>query len=437
VDPVTRNLIEPVRWLCLTLSLTLSLTLATEAFAQTETTAAVPDEELLTQAEIETLVAPVALYPDTLLIQILVASTYPLDVMKADRLLTVNEDTDQASLEAAIAAEGYDPSVEVLATAFPSVLSDMATHVEWTEAMGAAMLAQSEDVMDGVQTMRQQAINNGALLSGDAQTVEISNENEVIIQPTDPEVVYVPQYDPQVVYADNGVDDVLMAGAVAFGTFVVMDAIFDNDDPWNDYWGCRNCGGWGGGGGGIVYSPDVDLDINGNVNIGNSVDISDKMWRPDDKRKSDAKQKIADKRGPGGKTKLPIDKSNSRGDTLRANLADKSGAADISRPGNRDKIANVQRPSTRPAAVKRDAVAKTKPAVNRPSAGNAAAKKPAVQRPAAKKPAVKKPATKKQAVKAKPAKSRPTAMKKTAPSHKAKAASQRGGGAKKAGKARR
>ncbi|MDK3072501.1 DUF3300 domain-containing protein [Sedimentitalea sp. JM2-8] len=426
---MTRNLTA----LCLSLSV-LAAPVAQAQTQETDAEDAVAPEELLTQAEIETLVAPVALYPDTLLVQILVASTYPLDVMKADRLLAMNQDTGQDALQAEIESQGYDSSVEVLATAFPSVVTDMATHVEWTEAMGNAMLAQSDDVMQGVQTMRKQAIDNGALISGDAQTVEVSSDDDVIIQPTDPEVVYVPQYDPQVVYADNGSDvgDALMAGAVAFGTFAVMDAIFDNDDPWNDYWGCRNCGGWGGGSGGIIRNPNIDLDVDGNVNIGNSIDLGDREWRPDDKRKRDAQHKIADRRGPEGKTKLPIDKGDSRGDALRANLSDRAGVADISRPGNRDQIANVQRPSKRPEGVKQGAIDRTKPARNGPAASKAVAHKPAV-----KKPAVKKPAANKQAIrKAAPAR-KPTAMAKRAPSHKARAASHRGGGAHKAGSRRR
>lgn len=423
-NTVTRNLTA--------LCLSLSVLSAPMAMAQTDAPPAeetVPAEDLLTQAEIETLVAPVALYPDTLLIQILVASTYPLDIMKADRLLAVSAEADQDTLQAAVTAEGYDPSVEVLATAFPTVVSDMATHVEWTEAMGTAMLAQSDDVMDGVQTLRQQAIENGALISGDAQTVEVSNDNEVIIQPTDPEVVYVPQYDPEVVYVDDnsGVEDALLAGAVAFGTFAIMDAIFDNDDPWNDYWGCRNCGGWGGGNGNIIRNPDIDIDVDGNVNIGNNVDLGDKEWRPDDKRKRDAQKKISDKRGPEGGTKLPVNKGNSRGDDMRASLSQKSGAADISRPANRDQIANVQRPSKRPDNVKRDAVAKTKPSVNRPSTGAVA------QRPAAKKPAVKKPAANRQVAHKSAPKRSSSAMQKRAPSHKARSSSNRGGGAHRGG----
>lgn len=381
-----------------------------------------PSDALLTQAEIETLVAPVALYPDTLLMQILVASTYPLEIIKADNLLSNNADSDRASLESALESEGYDPSVEVLATAFPDVISDMAEHVEWTEAMGDAMLAQSDDVMNGIQTMRQQAIDSGALISGAAQTVEVTEEEEVIIQPTDPEVVYVPQYDTEVVYADNdnALGDAVLTGAIAFGTYAVMDAIFDNDDPWNDYWGCRNCGGWNGNP--IIRNPNVDIDVDGNVNIGNEIDLGDKGWKPDDKRKRDAQDKIANKRRPDGATKLPVKKGDSRGDAMRADLARKSGAADISRPGGATNLPQVNRPSARPANVKHDAIAKT-----RPGAGKTPTHRPATKKPAIKKPAAAKPAGGGHKIKSKaPRKS--SAMQKRAPSHKARAASHRGGG---------
>ncbi|MEP3330399.1 DUF3300 domain-containing protein [Sedimentitalea sp.] len=409
----------------LTHYLTIGMLLSGVPMAQAQSddaSEATATDALLTQAEIETLVAPVALYPDTLLMQILVASTYPLEVIKADNLLTNNADSDSATLESAIDAEGYDPSVGVLATAFPDVISDMAEHVEWTEAMGDAMLAQSDDVMTGIQTMRQQAIDSGALISGAAQTVEVNDEDEVIIQPTDPEVVYVPQYDTQVVYADNddAVGDALMAGAIAFGTYAVMDSIFDNDDPWNDYWGCRNCGGWGGNP--IIRNPDIDIDVDGNVNIGNNVDLGDREWKPDDKRRQDAKDKIADRKGPGGATTLPIKKGDSRGDAMRANLAQKSGAADISRPGAAGKLPEVNRPSARPANVKHDAIAKT-----RPGAGKSPVNRPAAKKPAVKKPAAKKPAGGGHKITSKaPRKS--SAMQKRAPSHKARAASHRGGG---------
>ena len=419
------------RFGCLTAFLAV---LSSAAFGQsTEATdtqeASASEDTLLTQAELENLVAPVALYPDTLLIQILVASTNPMEVVKGDRLLAVNEGKDPETIKAAIEAEEWDESVEVLAVAFPEVIEDMALHIEWTETMGDAMLAQTDDVMAAVQTMRSQAIESGALISGEEQTVEVTEEEDIVIQPADPEVVYVPQYDPEVVYVQdnsNAVGDALTAGLIAFGTFTVIDAIFDDDDDWNDYWGCRNCGGWGGGP--IYRNPDVDIDIDGNVNIGNNIgsgNIGDRRpdggWKPDDNRTKEARDKISAKRDGEGKSKLPVKKSDSNSDALRSKLSGATGAPDISRPG---------------AAVKPEAIRKTMPQVgggninrdalnaNRPKASKAV--KPAAQ---IKKPAVKKPAAKKAAVKnvAKPKSiQKPKAIKKKASGNKARKASSRG-----------
>ncbi|MEP2031175.1 MAG: DUF3300 domain-containing protein [Paracoccaceae bacterium] len=399
---------------------------STDETVQTEPDA--DSADLLTQAELENLVAPVALYPDTLLIQILVAATYPMEIIKSDRLLAMNADADPETLTAAIEAEEWDPSVEVLATAFPDVTSDMATHIEWTEAVGAAMLAQSDDVMNAVQTMRQQAINSGALASGEAQTVDVVVDEEtqaesVVIQPADPEVVYVPQYDPNLAYNSNDlVSDAIVAGAVTFGTFILLDAIFDDDDPWNDYWGCRNCGGWGGGP--IYNNPrDIDIDVDGNVNIGNNVNLGDRPdrrpdggWKADDKRKNDAKNKITNRKDTNGKTKLPINKADTRGDSLRASLSNKSGAADISRPGN-NRLPQVDRPSNRPASAKKAAANRT---AQKPKPGTAK-RKPSVKKPTQHKAAAKRPAAKKKA----PA-NRKSATHKRAPAKKAHAGSQRG-----------
>ncbi len=426
--------------------------------ASTQASAEATDEAgLLTQAELETLVAPVALYPDTLLIQILVAATNPLEVVKADRLLATTDQSDPQVLKAAVEAEGYDPSVEVLATAFPEVITDMAAHIEWTESMGDAMLAQSDDVQTAIQTMRAQAINSGALVDGEGeqQTVEVSNDNNVVITPTDPQVVYVPQYDPQVVYQQdpqvvyqqndsNAVGDALMVGAVTFGAVALMDAIFDDDDDWGgDYWGCRDCGGWGGGP--IYRNPDVDIDVDGNVNIGNRVDIDrdkanidkdrwgdrdpDGGWKPDKDRQDKARDDIARKRGDGSKTKLPIDKKDSaQRDKLRKDLSANAGAADITRPGSAAQVRDLQGKAPN-AGKHREAIAKTgkgpanakKPAgAKKPAAKNVAAKAPAVKKPAAHKAPAKAPAARQAAHK------KPTALAKKAPAKQAKAASHRG-----------
>ncbi len=414
---------------------------ATEVAAQVDADADVAD--LLTLAELENLVAPVALYPDTLLIQILVAATFPMEIIKSDRLLAMNADADPDALTASIKAAEWDPSIEVLATAFPDVTSDMAMHIEWTETVGDAMLAQSDDVMNAVQTMRQQAINSGALISGEAQTVdvvldEVSQAETVVIQPADPEIVYVPQYDPNVAYNNNNVvSDAIVAGAVTFGTFILLDAIFDDDDPWNDYWGCRNCGGWGGGP--IYNNPrDIDIDVDGNVNIGNNINVGNRPdrrpdggWKADDKRKGDAKNKISNRKDGNGKTKLPINKAETRGDSMRASLSNKSGAADISRP-NAKRKPQVDRPSARPAAAKKAAAKKTarkpkagtakrKPSVKKPANRKATAKRPAAKKSTKKKASAKRPAAKKK----KPAK-RASATRKRAPAAKTRKGAKRG-----------
>jgi hypothetical protein len=379
---------------------------------------------LLTQAELETLMAPVALYPDTLLIQILVAATYPLELVKADRLLAANVDTDAETLKASIEDQGWDPSVAVLATAFPDVVADMAVHVEWTEAVGTAMLAQSEDVLNAVQTLRNQAIETGALISGEAQTVSTDAEENVVITPADPEVVYVPQYDPAVVY-DNTLSDALITGAIAFGTFAVIDAIFDDDDDWNNYWGCRDCGGWGGGP--IYRNPNIDIDIDGNVNIGNEINRPDGGWRPDPDRGQEARDKIAAKRDDTGATRLPVNKpatrpaSADRGDALRSQLSDRSGAADISRPATREALPQV----TRPSGGSSGRLPQVDRPSQRPTADKAAAVKKTATRPATtKKPAAKKPAANK--VPARKAVPKNTAVKKHAGANRTKAAANRG-----------
>lgn len=378
----------------------------------TETAAAeVPvagEDGLLTDAELQTLVAPVALYPDTLLIQILVAATEPLEVIKSQQFLADNEGVDPAELKPEIEAQGWDASVEVLATGFPEVTAGMADHIEWTETLGNAMLAQDDDVMAAVQVMRQQAIDSGALLSGEEQTVETDDSGAVVIEPTDPEVVYVPQYTNEVY--DSSLDDVLLAGAIGFGTYLLVDAIFDDDDDWNNYWGCRNCGGWNGRP--IVRNPDIDIDVDGNVNIGNEIDRDKIEWKPDDKRRDEARDKISEKRDDKGATTMPINRpgSDKKADELRGKLSDKTGATDISRP-------SVNRPAKLTEGERKDAIAKTKAAAgDRPKAN------PVKKKPAAQKPAVQKKAAPKKQVQS----HNGAALKKKAGGGKAHAASNRG-----------
>ncbi len=394
----------------------LTLLCPTVSMAQSDDTASAEpasattasDTELLTEEELRTLVGPVALYPDTLLIQVLVAATFPLEVVKADRYLSDNTETDPEELKPEIEAQGWDDSVTVLATAFPDVLTDMAVHVEWTEAMGTAMLAQSDDVMNAVQDMRAIAAENGTLESGEEQTVEVTQEagdQNITIQPADPQTVYVPQYDPNTVYVQDNTGDLVTAGLVTFGTVALINEIFDDDDDWYGYWGCRSCGGWGGGP--IINNPNVDIDIDGDVNIGDRPDIG---WKPDEKRRDDARDKIADHRDPERAGTLPVNKPD-RGDEMRDRLSKSTGASDISRPDvSRSEIdrtkakANAQKsrssPEARKAAVDRTK-ARAPDASSRVQKAKPAAKPkaPVKAKPAAKKAAAKRPSGQGQAVK--------------------------------------
>ncbi|WP_170351668.1 MULTISPECIES: DUF3300 domain-containing protein [Ruegeria] len=411
--------------------------------------------DLLTDAELQTLVAPVALYPDTLLIQIFVAATQPLEIVKAERFLLDNADRDPAELEPEIDAMGWDPSVSVLATAFPEVVGQMATHIDWTETMGTAMLAQSDDVMDAVQVMRDQAIDSGALVSGPEQTVEVAEDETVVITPTNTETVYVPQYNPETVYTGPSTGDVVGAALLTFGTVALIDEIFDDDDDWYDYWGCRNCGGWNGQP--IIRNPDIDIDVDRNVNIDRDIDLGDRTdigWQPDPDRKKQAQDKISNhKRPESGRGDLPVNRPEGRTDELRAKLSRESGAADISRDGaSRERAAAVAAgagagavaggalanrdsgkkdlPQVNRGNVDRDKAAAKQQAVERTKQRPETAKKPVQQRPqAAKKPQAKKAAQRK------PQASKGQAMKKKASGKRTHSASNRGHAAK--GKRRR
>lgn len=159
-------------------------------------------DELLSPPQLEQLVAPVALYPDSLLSQVLMASTYPLEVVEAQRWRAAQPKrmSDQ-QLSAAVQGQPWDPSVKSL-TAFPDVLLMMSDKIDWTQQLGDAFLGQQQDVMDAVQRLRARAEAAGHLKSGSQQRVVVSDDSPAIIQivPAQPDIVYVPTYNPLVVY---------------------------------------------------------------------------------------------------------------------------------------------------------------------------------------------------------------------------------------------
>jgi uncharacterized membrane protein YgcG len=151
-----------------------------------------------TPDQLQRLVAPIALYPDSLVAQVLAASTFPEQVVEADRWVQAHPDLKGDALGQAVDQQPWDPSVKAL-TAFPSVLGNMDKNLSWTSSLGDAYYNQQQDVMDAVQVMRQRAEQAGNLKTTPQQTVT-TQDSTVVIQPADPNIVYVPAYNPWVVY---------------------------------------------------------------------------------------------------------------------------------------------------------------------------------------------------------------------------------------------
>jgi hypothetical protein len=208
----------------------------------------------LSAAELQQIVAPIALYPDALVAQILGAATFPDQVAAADSWLQQNKNLTGTALMQAVDTQPWDPSVKAL-TQFPSVLDNLAQNLSWTSALGEAYHTQAADVMTAVQTLRAQAKAAGNLKSGSQITVVQQSPQVIVIQPTNPQVVYVPQYNPTVVYGTPYVTPgystgaVVATGLLAFGVGIAVGAAINNSCcGWGySYWNCN----WHGGA--VVY----------------------------------------------------------------------------------------------------------------------------------------------------------------------------------------
>ncbi|HEY2677324.1 MAG TPA: DUF3300 domain-containing protein [Steroidobacteraceae bacterium] len=205
----------------------------------------VPDDEQLRQ-----LLAPIALYPDTLLAQICAASGDPQQILDADAWLNRNGGLSGQALIDAAQGQGFDPAIVALVT-FPTVLDAMAKNVDDYAAIGAAFKANQAAVTSAIQALRQQAYASGALDSNQYQTVSVEQQNGaqvVVIQPANPQVVYVPQYVPQQVFVSAPYPgDVLAASLIGFGAGIAIGVLINNQ-PWG--W---HSWGWGWYGRGVYY----------------------------------------------------------------------------------------------------------------------------------------------------------------------------------------
>jgi hypothetical protein len=157
-----------------------------------------PPAPQLSPQELQQLVAPIALYPDALVAQILAASTYPTEIVEADRWMQSHSDLKGEKLAQEVDKQPWDPSVKALAQ-FPSVLENMDKNLSWSSSLGDAYANDPQSVSDAVQTMRQQAREAGNLNSNEQEKIT-DQDNTIAIEPANPDVVYVPAYDPWLVY---------------------------------------------------------------------------------------------------------------------------------------------------------------------------------------------------------------------------------------------
>jgi hypothetical protein len=226
-----------------------------------------PIPALLTSDQLDSLVAPIALYPDALVAQVLAAATNPDQITFADDWLAQNRNLTGAALGQAVNEQSWDPSVKAL-TQFSSVLDNLAHNLSWTSSLGQAFANQQSDVMAAVQAMRAKAQAAGTLQSNSQITVTQPASTTIVIQPANPQVVYVPQYNPAVVYGAPVVVPMYVAPPLPvasfglyFGSGITIGATFGGGGwgggfgwgwhSWNVNWG----GGWGGGGGStIIYN---------------------------------------------------------------------------------------------------------------------------------------------------------------------------------------
>lgn len=182
----------------LVLLLTIPFTALSEQIG--ESIAAQGPEKVFKPEELEQMLAPIALYPDALLAQVLTAATYPLEVVAADRFVKENPGLKGKALLEAAKTKDWEPSIKAMLE-FPDLLGMMDEQLEWTEKLGSAFLAQQSDCMDAVQRLRQKAYAQGNLATTEKQMIRVEPKTQIIIiEPASPEVVYVPVYDPAIIY---------------------------------------------------------------------------------------------------------------------------------------------------------------------------------------------------------------------------------------------
>ncbi len=332
------------------------------------------ESALFTKEQLHQALAPVALYPDALLAQIMMASTYPLEVVQADQWVKANPNVKGSSLESALKAKPWDPSVKALVQ-FPSVLDMMGKNVEWTTQLGDAFLAQQKDVADVVQELREKAYAEGNLKTTQQQTVVVEKET-IVIQSAQPEVVYVPTYNPTVVYGTwyyPAYPPVVVGpppgtGIVAFGLGVAVGAAIDDDWGWH-----HNHWDWDNGDididvGDVNVNRETNISREANVNVDKSVSAKKTTWQHNSEHRKGVayKDRATSQRYGQSKPRTTQSGSEVRGYSQQA----KPGTSQV--PGNTGAQAGAGRTQTRQAGTQQTRAGTSQTpsrAAQRPSSG--------------------------------------------------------------------
>jgi uncharacterized membrane protein YgcG len=334
------------------------------------------DTPTISNDQLDSLVAPIALFPDPLVAQTLAASTYPLEIIQLKQWMDKNKSLKGKAMSDAVAKQPWDPSIQSMALV-PDVVDRLASNIQWTTDLGNAFLAQQQDVMDAVQRMRVKAQTKGTLKTSKEQVVEkktVENNKEVIvIQQANPETVYVPSYDPAVVYGPPAYPyypytypGYYPGMGLAFGTGILIGAGIANN-----WWGDCN---WGGGD--ININNNNNFNRNSNINGGNRNQINNRpangngKWQHNSNHRGPApysNRKTSDKfggndrggpnsnRGPGGDRNNRPGGDRNSASTLPSNNRPGGDRSSANKPGGDRSSAN--RPSN-------------KPSTNRPSTSN-------------------------------------------------------------------
>src|ERR1700722_11446865 len=207
---------------------------------------AVPETPRWSPEELSNIVAPIALYPDLLLSEVLAASTYPLELTEAQQWMRQNAGLRGQQLVEAAKQQNWDPSVQAL-VAFPDVMNMLTRDIQWTTDLGNAFLSEQAEVMDAIQRLRAPARDNGRLANTPQQRVTSEQENgqsAIVIQPTDPQVVYTPVYNPEYVWGPPAYGAYPPLGypspgyGISYGVGAFLGGLFT---------GLLSFGGWGWG----------------------------------------------------------------------------------------------------------------------------------------------------------------------------------------------